>query len=157
MRRLLAAALAGALLFAGAACSRNNDGDDGGDGGTPTSAPPTGGGRSTEEICAEGEQLSLQYQGEWEAAGQDLQDAVAGGDPQEIEDAAAAFTDVTNRWAADMRTLVADAEDPAVREDGEAFATELEELADAVATGDPSGLDTSEFQEASQAMAEHCA
>lgn len=156
MRRLLAAALAGALLFAGAACSRNNE-DCCAEDGTPTSAPPTGGGRSTEEICAEGEQLTLQYQGEWEAAGQDLQDAVASGDPQQIEDAAAAFTDVSNRWATDMRTLVADAEDPQVRQDGEAFATELEELADAVATGDPSGLDTSGFQDASQAMAEHCA
>jgi hypothetical protein len=157
MRRLLAAMLAGAVLFAGAACSRNNDGDDGGDGGTPTSAPPTGGGRSTEEICTEGEQLALDYQGEWQAAGEDLRDAVAGGDPQEIEDAAAEFTDVTDRWATDMRTLVADAEDPEVREDGEAFATELEELADAMASGDPSALDTSGLDEASQAMDEHCA
>lgn len=159
MRRVLAVALAGALLFAGTACNRNNDGDDGGDGAIATTAPPppTGGGRSTEEICAEGEQLALEYQGEWQAAGEDLRDAVAADDPQAIEDASAEFTDVTNRWANEMRTLVADAEDPALREDGEAFATELEELADAMATGDPNALDTSGLDEASQALDEHCA
>jgi hypothetical protein len=136
MRRILAMAVLGGALFGAAACGGNDDGGNGnGNGGDG------GGTLSNEEVCAQGEEIATEYATESSESGAALLEAAETGDEAQMAQAANEFTAVTGDMADRMRALAADAEDPELRDAIEDFATELENLADALAS-DPTSLET---------------
>lgn len=151
MRRILAGSALVAALFTAAACGS----DDGGDGnGDPTPDATGGGSMSTEEVCTAGEELIAQYA---ISAGGFLE-VLGSGDQAAIDEAAASLAEAGSQVSVQGRELAAGAADPELATAIEAYATEFELFAAAVAA-DPDAwdeVDTTALDAASEDLGQLC-
>lgn len=162
MRRVPGVVIAGLALLLAAACGDDaGNGDDGATGTPSASAPaaaPGGEARSTEEVCAEAQQLFDDLDQEGNQVRDDLFEAADSGDTAALEQAQADYLGFVGEFTTELRSLAGSAEDPAVGDTLEAFATEFEAVANQVAE-DPQereNVDTSTLDTAIAQAAGYC-